>query len=395
MDARYQDVPLDCNRLHLCVVTETYPPEINGVAMTLHRLVKGLIERSHHVSLVRPRQYAHDRPGCNQVPKQTLIPGLPIPGYRGLRFGLPAGYRLCQLWEDSRPDIIYVATEGPLGISALRQAEKLDIPVISGFHTNFHSYTRHYHLGFLNKIILSHLRNFHNRTRATLVPSQDLQQKLQQTGFKNVELLSRGVDCQLFNPDKRDSNIRHMWGVKGYEPVVLYVGRLATEKNMQLFVRAYRAMQQQRPDLHCVMVGDGPLYRQLQANNPDIIFCGMHTGRSLAAHYASADIFLFPSETETFGNVTLEAMASGLAVVAYDYAAAQRHITDRQNGLIVPYKAEDIFVERAVELVNGVMDVTEIRQQARDYALLIDWHQIIDRFEKILCSSCNARQVLS
>ena len=395
MDARSQEVFTDHEKLHICVVTETYPPEINGVAMTLHRLVKGLIERNHHVSLVRPRQYAHDRPGGSQVPRQTLIPGLPIPGYRGLRFGLPVGHRLRRLWEDSRPDVIYVATEGPLGISALRQAEKLDIPVISGFHTNFHSYTRHYHLGFLNKIILSHLRNFHNRTRATLVPSQDLQQQLQQTGFKNVELLSRGVDCQLFSPDKRDPNLRRMWDVKDDVHVVLYVGRLATEKNMELFVRTYRAMQQQRADLRCVMVGDGPLYRQLQLNNPDIIFCGIHTGRSLAAHYASADIFLFPSETETFGNVTLEAMASGLAVVAYDYAAAQRHITDRQNGLIVPYKAEELFIEHALALVNSDINLTEIRQNARNYALSIDWFQIIERFEKILRENCNTQQALS
>ena len=176
---------------------------------------------------------------------------------------------------------------------------------------------------------------------------------------------------------------------------MLYVGRLATEKNMELFVRTYRAMQQQRADLRCVMVGDGPLYRQLQLNNPDIIFCGIHTGRSLAAHYASADIFLFPSETETFGNVTLEAMASGLAVVAYDYAAAQRHITDRQNGLIVPYKAEELFIEHALALVNSDINLTEIRQNARNYALSIDWFQIIERFEKILRENCNTQQALS
>jgi glycosyltransferase involved in cell wall biosynthesis len=395
MDARCQEVSETHDRLHICLVTETYPPEINGVAMTLHRLVSGLIDRGHHLSLVRPRQSAHDRPGCSRVPEQALIPGLPIPGYRGLRFGLPVGQRLRRLWDSSRPDVIYVATEGPLGISALRQAEKLGIPIISGFHTNFHSYTRHYHLGFLNKIILSHLRKFHNRTRTTLVPSEDLQHQLEQTGFNNVEMLARGVDCSLFSPDKRDHKIRQMWGVKDNQFVVLYVGRLATEKNMELFIRAYRTMQQQRSDLRCVMVGDGPLYRHLQLNNPDIIFCGMHTGRSLAAHYASADIFLFPSETETFGNVTLEAMASGLAVVAYDYAAAQRHITDRQNGFIVPFKADDLFIERAIELVSGDTNMTEIRQNARNYALSIDWFQIIERFENILRENCNIPQAVS
>jgi glycosyltransferase involved in cell wall biosynthesis len=394
MDASCQEFSETRRRLHVCLVTETYPPEINGVAMTLHRLAKGLINRGHHVSLVRPRQSAHDRPGCSRTPEQTLIPGVPIPGYQGLRFGLPVGTRLRRLWDAARPDIIYVATEGPLGISALHQAEKLNIPVVSGFHTNFHSYTRHYHLGFLHKLILSHLRNFHNRTRATLVPSKDLQQQLQQTGFHNVEMLARGVDCNLFSPEKRDPKLRQMWEVKDTQAVVLYVGRLATEKNMELFVRTYRAMQQQCADLRCVIVGDGPLYRNLQANNPDIIFCGMHTGRSLATHYASADIFLFPSETETFGNVTLEAMASGLAVVAYDYAAAGKHITDGQNGLVVPYKAEDLFVTRALKLIASD-DMKELRNNARNYALSIDWLQIVERFENILLENCNISQVMS
>jgi len=395
MDAKYQDVSLDCNRLHVCVVTETYPPEINGVAMTLHRLVKGLIECGHHVSVVRPRQYAHDRPGCSRIPQQLLVPGLPIPGYRGLHFGLPVGHRLQHWWNNSRPDIIYVATEGPLGASAVRQANKLAIPVVSGFHTNFHSYTKHYHLGFLKKIILSHLRKFHNRTNATLVPSKDLQLELQQTGFDNVEILSRGVDCHLFSPEKRDAAIRQAWGVKGDAPVVLYVGRLATEKNMELFIRTYRAMQQQRDDLRCVMVGDGPLYRRLQTDNSDIIFCGIHTGESLAAHYASADIFLFPSETETFGNVTMEAMASGLAVVAYDYAAAQRHINDGHNGLTVPLKAEDLFIQSATGLLNGDHDMTEIRKHARKYAQSIDWQQVVERFAKLLRDHCSVSQSVS
>ena len=395
MDAKYHAEPKDCRRLHVCVVTETYPPEINGVAMTLQRLVMGLTEAGHTVSLVRPRQAAHDRPGCRRSPQQMLVPGLPIPGYRGLHFGLPVGRRLQRQWESSRPDIIYVATEGPLGISAVRQANKLQIPVISGFHTNFHSYTRHYHLGFLKKIILSHLRKFHNRTNATLVPSEDLQLDLQQAGFDNVEILARGVDCRLFSPEKRDEAIRRDWGVATDVPVVLYVGRLATEKNMDLFIRTYRAMQQQRNDLRCVMVGDGPLYRRLQTDNPDIIFCGMHTGESLAAHYASADIFLFPSETETFGNVTMEAMASGLAVVAYDYAAAQRHINDRQNGLVVPLKQEDLFIQSATSLINGDIEMTQIRNNARNYALSIDWSQIIDRFELLLDENCNISQSVS
>jgi hypothetical protein len=142
---------------HICVVTETYRPEVNGVALTLAYLVEGLLAHGHAVSVVRPRPQTDDCPSCNGAPRVTLVPGLPLPGYRGLHVGLPAGGLLRGCWMQPRPEVVYVATQGPLGWSAVRTAQHLGIPVFSGFHTNFHSYSKHYHAGWLQPLIFRYL----------------------------------------------------------------------------------------------------------------------------------------------------------------------------------------------------------------------------------------------
>ncbi len=318
--------------LHIGIVTETYPPEVNGVAMTLGRLAAVLRGHGHHVSVVCPRRNGR---GGND-PDLREVPGLPLPGYRGLRFGLPAAGILQRLWRQQPPDALYVATQGPLGASAVRAARRCGIPVVSGFHTNFHTYCRHYHARWMEPAVFAYLRRFHNRTGATLAPTEALRADLAAHGLRNVEVLGRGIDTELFTPARRDARLRADWGVEEDAPAVIYVGRLAAEKNLQLAVRAFHALRDVQPGARFVLVGDGPLAARLHAEHPDFIFCGMRTGTELAAHYASGDLFLFPSLTETFGNVLLEALASGLAVVAYDHAAASQHIRAHENGLIAP-----------------------------------------------------------
>ena len=375
------------NQRHICVVTETYPPEVNGVALTLAHLVKGLLSQGHSVSLVRPYQHRSDRGGGHQDSNVTLVRGLPIPGYRGLQFGLPACGVLCRSWERSRPDAVYVATEGPLGWSAIRVALRLGIPALSGFHTNYHSYSGHYRLGCLQDLIFRYLRRFHNRSTGTLVATADLRERLQVLGFKNVSTLGRGVDNELFAPQRRSTELRRQWGVSENDLTVLYVGRIAPEKNVKLAVDAYRAMKQQNGSVKFVVVGNGPACSSLQRENADVIFCGLHTGEQLAKHYASADVFLFPSETETFGNVTLEAMASGLAVIAYDYAAAKMHIRHDETGVLVPYGNSEAFVGSAARLVSDRLSLGRIRRQAREYISSIEWRYVVERFEMLLNSA--------
>jgi len=369
-------------RRHVCVVTETYFPQVNGVALTLGHLLKGLQELGHRVSIVRPRQPRSDGRGID--PSVTAVAGLPLPGYKGLQFGLPAGSVLQQLWMRNRPDVVYVATEGPLGWSAVGVARRLAIPVFSGFHTNFHSYSRYYGIGYLHGIVLRYLRWFHNRTRATLVPSTDLRDRLQTLGFKKVLCLGRGVDSQLFNPARRCGILRRQWGLGDDQLAVVYVGRLAGEKNLSLAVAAYRAIKQTGSFARFVVVGDGPLRSTLEAQHPDFIFSGMQLGPQLAMHYASADLFLFPSETETFGNVVLEAMASGLGVIAYDYAAARSHIADGETGIVVPFGDSRAFVAAAVKLASQPEELERVRRQAREYSRSIGWPRVVERFAALL-----------
>jgi glycosyltransferase involved in cell wall biosynthesis len=283
-----------------------------------------------------------------------------------------------------RPDVVYIATEGPLGWSAKRAAQRLNIPVFSGFHTNFHSYSKHYHAGWLGFLILAYLRQFHNRMAGTIVANSELRDQLRAMGLTNVSVLGRGVDSRLFTPERRSSALRRMWRAAPDDLVAIYVGRIAAEKNLGLAIDAYRAMQRVNGAVRFVIVGDGPLRSALQKKHPDLIFCGVHTGEDLAKHYASADIFLFPSETETFGNVTLEAMASGLAVIAYDYAAAHLHIAHGETGVLVPYGQSRAFVESAAQLASQPQNLVEIRQQARRHATSLDWQRVVNRFAALL-----------
>jgi glycosyltransferase involved in cell wall biosynthesis len=369
---------------HICIVTETYPPEINGVSFTLARLVQGLRILGHYVSIVRPRQ--PDRPAATLDidSTETLVPSLPLPGYSGLRFGLPAGKALRQEWSRNRPDVIYIATEGPLGWSALRAALDLDLTVFSGFHTSFDRYSHYYHLGWLQPWIARYLCKFHNRTHGTLVASPDLRDELCAMGIKNVSILGRGVDGKLFDPSRRSASVRQAWRASDDDIVALYVGRVAAEKNLALAVEAYHAMQEVGRGVKFVLVGDGPLRVSLQEQHPDVIFCGAQQVEELARTYASADMFLFPSETETFGNVTLEAMASGLVVVAFDYAAARMHITAGQSGVLVPYGDSSGFVAAAAKLAREPQSLFHIGQQARSYATRLDWQRIVDKFARLL-----------
>lgn len=376
--------PNACHQQHICVVTETYHPEVNGVALTLARLVEGLRAHGHLVSVVRPHRQTSDFPGGSGDPKVTLVSGLPLPGYKGLHVGLPAGGLLRGRWTLHPPDVVYVATEGPLGWSAVRTAQRLGIPVFSGFHTNFPSYSRHYHAGWLQPLICRYLCRFHNRTRGTLVPSVDLRDRLQAMGFKNVNVLSRGVDSQLFSPERRCVVLRNAWGVAEHDLAILYVGRIAPEKNLGLAIEAYRAIQRVSDSSKFVLVGDGPLRVTLQKEHPDLLFCGIRRDEQLARHYASADMFLFPSETETFGNVTLEAMSSGLGVVSYNYAAARMHIGHGKTGILVPYGEPHAFVAAAVTLAADLQSLHQIRQQARTYVVSLDWQRVVEQFETLL-----------
>lgn len=385
-------IPVARRVLRVAVVTETYPPEVNGVAMTISRMVAGLQQRQHQVQLIRPRQHREDSAANTHNFKEVLQRGVVIPRYATLKMGLPAKRALLRLWALQRPDVVHLVTEGPLGWSALAAAVKLGIPCSSDFHTNFQSYSRHYGIGWLEKPILAYLRRFHNKADCTLIPTSSLLHELKNHGYLNLRVVMRGVDTRLFNPDKRDAALRREWGVRPEQSVALYVGRLAPEKNLPLVVRAHAAMKAAQPGVRMVLVGDGPERAALQAAHPDYVFAGMRTGEALAAHFASGDVFLFPSTTETFGNVTLEAMASGLAAVAYDYAAASEHIRHGHNGMVAPYDHADDFVASAADIAGDRERIAHLGRNARTTAEAIDWEAVNDEFEAALLEVIAAHQ---
>lgn len=336
--------------MHIAVVTETYPPEINGVAHTVHGFVEHLVRLGHEVDLVRPRQPAdaHNTIGASE----TLVAGAAIPRYPGLRFGLPSARRLRTLWTRRRPDVAYVATEGPLGWSALRVANALGIPAATGFHTRFDDYFAHYGARILTPAVATWLRRFHNAARATVVPTQSLRDDLAARGFRDLHVVSRGVDAGLFDPARRDDALRAQWSVGRAGLAVACVGRLAPEKNLDLAVRAFAAIAAAVPGARMVWVGDGPSRARLEREHVGHVFAGLRRGEDLARHFASADLFLFPSLTETFGNVTLEAMASGVPTVAFEYGAAREHLVDGAHGLKAACGDDAAFIDAAVALAR-------------------------------------------
>ncbi|MGM0593855.1 MAG: glycosyltransferase family 4 protein [Pseudomonadota bacterium] len=369
-------------RLNISLVTETYPPEINGVAMTLSQLAAQLEVRGHHLQLVRPQQEP-ERGDSRGVAETLLVQGMAIPGYRELRFGLPATRLLARRWRQRRPDVIYVATEGPLGWSAVQVARRLGIPAVSGFHTQFHHYSRYYRASWLQPLVYRYLKSLHNKTACTLVPTEAMRRSMSGE-FAAVKVLGRGIDTTQFQPSRRCDSLRRKWGAEPDDKVFLYVGRLAREKNIPLVVETFRRLREQTPSARLVLVGHGPDYVRLYQRQEGVVFVGSRTGEELARHYASADIFLFPSMSETFGNVVLEAMASGLAVVAFDEAAAGIHIRHGHNGMLAEVEDRAAFIRHSQTLLANPAFLAGLRREARRAMEGIAWEQVGVEFERIL-----------
>jgi glycosyltransferase involved in cell wall biosynthesis len=374
--------------MKIAFVTETYPPEINGVALTVLSLVQHCRKLGHFVELHRPWQA---QPACADAQRlivEHLLPGARLPFYAGLRFGFPAQARLLKHWRKQRPDGVYVATEGPLGWSAVSAARALNIPVVTGLHTRFDDFMGHYGLWFLRRAAFAFMRQFHNRADATLVPTLSLQKMLREQRFKRVERLQRAVDTQQFAPQHRCVKLRAEWGSSALAPTVLFVGRIAPEKNLTLAVSAFAAIRARFPLARLIWVGDGPALAPLKAqlqHDPQHIFCGMLRGAELSRAYASADLFLFPSLSETFGNVTLEALASGVPVCAFDYGAAEENIQHGINGRRVPFGDATQFITNALALAEQwFMQAPTVRAACRESVVALDPAEVARALVRLL-----------
>ncbi len=364
----------EAGALWIEVVTDTYVPDINGVSFSLGRLCNGLRGLGHRVEIIRS--------GKSHGENESTVLSWPLPGYWEVKVGAPWPGELYRRWKRNRPDVIYVAIETPLGFSAASAALKLGIPVVGGFHTNFREYLQNYGVNWVGKQVWRYQKWFHGRLSRTLVPSPDAREKLLAAGFSKVSVLGRGVDTELFSPSRRSAKLRREYGADDKTPIALVVGRVSTEKNIVLAIRAFERMRQACPEMICMVVGDGPARGKLMRAHPDVLFPGYLTGEALADCCASCDIMLFPSETETFGNVLIEGMSSGLAVLAYDYAAAGWHGRNEENLLKVAKGDDAAFLDAAASLLDPDLR-TRLGKEARLTAESLGWPSIIRQLEAI------------
>lgn len=371
--------------LHIVLVTETWQPDVNGVAMSLYQLVSEMVKMGHRVSLVSPSKPLIQESKSEQQLQASIlthhifVKGIPIPRYSDLQFGMPAYKQLKKQFSNIRPDIVHIATEGPLGLAALCAAKRLKIPATTGYHTQFHDFSKHFGLGLLARPIMAYFKRFHNWSAATCVPSQKTQNDLQQLGFKRLVQVGRGVDTKHYHPTMRSQELRDSWQVQQQHTVLMMVSRLSPEKGVDLVIQAFKALQsaQLHRAMKLVIVGDGPDKQRLQALaqqcSDDIIFAGMQTGAALAAHYASADAFVFASQVETFGNVVTEAMASGLPVFAFDDAAAGM-LVDPHCGQLAAMGDTQGFVDMVAALPK-VCQLQKMGVQAQQKVASYSWQR--------------------
>ena len=228
-------------RLKIALVTETWPPEINGVARSLQQLCKGLQALGHKILLIRPEQKQHD--GQFQPYKECLVKAQAIPKYHNLQFGWPQWSKVSQALDEFQPDVVHIVTEGPLGLASLQIAKSKNIPISSGFHSAFQDFSRFFDLAFLLKPIQHYLKWFHNNTLLTCVPSSHTEKSLRQFGVQGpLVVVGRGVDVEYFSPAFRSTQLRASWGASENTRVMLYVGRLSPEKEVNLIIDAYQRM---------------------------------------------------------------------------------------------------------------------------------------------------------
>lgn len=363
-------------RMKFMLVTDTFPPLVNGVSRTLGVLALGLAKAGHAVEVITTvvGGCAHERVAI------TRVPSAPLPGYPGLRLGFASRRFFAQRMRALQPHGVYVAVESLMGVNAAAAANKLGIRVVSGFHTNFHSYSKDYRVPMLKGIAARYLVWFHNRAARTLTPSSSTARELAALGISRVGVMGRGVDAHLFHPSRRDPELRASLGADDDTPIALYAGRMAAEKNLELAIEAFLRIQRAHPGARCVFAGGGPRVEELRARHPEFHFAGPCDDALLARYYASADVFVFPSLSETYGNVIAEAMASGLVTVAFNYAAGEKLIRHGETGFLAPCGDEETFLAQ-VDLALRHWNNTVMRKAARKAVEPLAWDDIIMQFQ--------------
>lgn len=370
--------------MRIAFCSDSVPPVWDGVTRTLSELVKTLADAHvefQFLSAVRPD------PRLAWRDRVHVVLSVPFPLYPYYRLGLPVRRQLDRVLDRFAPDLIHVVTPSFLGLYGLRYARRRGIPVLASFHTDFVGLLEHYWLRHLDGLARFLARRFYGQCAATLVPSRHQAAKLSGYGIHNVSLWRRGVDTAAFSPAFRSTALRAQIGADGV-PILLYVGRLGREKNLFYLIAAIELLRHSGTPFELVIVGQGPMRRHLARLLPAAHFTGHVEGAELASWYASADVFVFPSTAETFGNVVLEAFASGLPVVAVGGGAVGELVTPHANGLLAPADQPAAFAEHVRLLLERPADRARMAAGALATVAAYRWpdvnRQLLEHYERVV-----------
>ncbi|MEA3320767.1 MAG: glycosyltransferase family 1 protein [Bacillota bacterium] len=362
--------------MKIAIFTDTFAPDVNGVAKTLKRLTNYLDNKGLEYRVFAPESTDKDL-FSSQVHR---FASLPFFLYPECRLALPNMLSVKAELIKFKPDLIHVATPFNIGLCGLHYAKKLDIPVVGSYHTDFDKYLEYYDLQFLTKVLWSYMRWFHRPLRKIFVPSTDTQNHLKNHGFINTAIWPRGVDCSVFQPLTSSQLIKNKFNIKE-KYILSYVGRLAPEKDVALLPNIQSSLPETiRHDVHWLIVGDGPIKQELQNNAPtNMTFAGFQSGHNLAEIYAGSDVFVFPSATETFGNVVLESLASGTPVVGANAGGVQTIIKQGVTGHLCNQNDAISFAAAITSLIEDEEKREQMGYAGRHYALEQSWDSVFER----------------
>jgi len=364
--------------MRIAIFSDTFAPEINGVALTLKRFTEYLEKQDIEYRLFVPTANT-PVPSVPQVERLTSIPFLL---YRDCRFTIPNPSHIKQVLDEFKPTLIHIATPFNLGLFGLHYGKKYDIPMIASYHTHFDDYLDYYYLSFLKKWIWKYMEWFHRPFEKVYVPSISTKEKLLAKELHpDIDIWGRGVDHNFYTPIKQSKDFfKERYNILD-KKIILYVGRISPEKNIDTALETYEALPNNvKKESHLVIVGDGPLYRTLSEQHQEhITWTGFIQGEELARIYASSDIFLFPSPTETFGNVVLEALASGLPVIGANAGGVQNLVVDGQTGFLCEPMNSKAFALATTRLLENQSLRDTLSTKARTFAKTLSWDEIFSK----------------
>ncbi|MEK5466639.1 glycosyltransferase family 1 protein [Paenibacillus sp. FSL R7-0210] len=365
--------------MRLALFTDTFLPQTNGVARTLGRLTSHLHRRGIEHLLFTPKS----APESSYPDPVRPVASIPFFLYPECRLALPGMSSMQSELAAFAPDLLHLATPFNIGLTGLRYARKQQLPHVASYHTHFDRYLEYYKMRRILPLYWKYMKWYHRSCDAVLAPSRETLTSLRMEGFTRLRLWSRGVDCTLYSPERRSEETRERYG-KGAALMMLYVGRIAPEKDLTTLLQAMQLLPESvRSKIQLVIVGDGPLLPELKWQAPEnVTFTGARHGEELAELYASADLFVFPSCTETFGNVVLEAMASGLPVIAADAGGTRELIAPGVTGMLFGPRSPAAMAEQICTAAARPLLRSAMGREGRHQALQRSWEQIFDRLIK-------------